>query len=393
MVGKVSVTTLKTNVLVTNCKKKWPLQANDGAPINFAQIMNVNDYDVIIVGQGIAGTWLSYYLLQQQQRVLVIDDAQVNTASRVASGVINPVTGRQVVTTWLADTLLPHARVAYTDMGNMLGTLLLNDKGIVAFPPSEQIQQAYQAKFTATPSYVTPVDECDIYASWFHFKYGAVQIQPAFLLHLPAMLTGWRTYLAAQNALLPAAFHENDLVLTANGVEYQTYKAKYLIYANGVATGSSKYWQALPFSYNKGEALIAAIPALTQERIFKFGITTLVPWRDGLWWVGSTYDNRFTDVLPSSNFRIQMEAALRQILKLPFTITDHIAAIRPATVERRPFVGMHPTIPQIGIFNGMGTKGCSLAPYFGAQLAQHLINGTPLLPQVDVQRFRKTLER
>ncbi|HAI83826.1 MAG TPA: FAD-dependent oxidoreductase, partial [Chitinophagaceae bacterium] len=135
------------------------------------------------------------------------------------------------------------------------------------------------------------------------------------------------------------------------------------------------------------------IPALIQERIFKFGITTLVPWRDGLWWVGSTYDNRFTDVLPTEHFRASMEAALRQILQLPFTVVDHIAAIRPATIERRPFVGLHPAIPHIGIFNGMGTKGCSLAPYFGEQLAQHLINGTPLLPQVDVQRFRKTLER
>jgi hypothetical protein len=393
VVGKVSVTTIQTNVLVTNCSKKTPLQANDVTRVNFVQTIDVNDYDVIIVGQGIAGTWLSYYLLQQQQRVLVIDDAQANAASRVASGVINPVTGRQVVTTWLADTLLPHVHHAYTALGDLLNIPILNDKGIVAFPPSLQMKTAYEQKFTAEPNYVTAVSIPDTYASWFHFQYGAVQIQPAFLLHLPAMLTGWRTYLDSQNALLPAAFHENDLLLTANGIQYQTYKAKYLIYANGVATGNSKYWQSLPFSYNKGEALIVSIPALTQERIFKFGITTLVPWRDGLWWVGSTYDNRFTDVLPTEHFRASMEAALRQILQLPFTVVDHIAAIRPATVERRPFVGLHPAIPHIGIFNGMGTKGCSLAPYFGEQLAQHLINGTPLLPQVDVQRFRKTLER
>ncbi|HAI83825.1 MAG TPA: hypothetical protein DCL43_09160, partial [Chitinophagaceae bacterium] len=265
MVGKVSVTTIQTNVLVTNCSKKTPLQANDVTRVNFVQTIDVNDYDVIIVGQGIAGTWLSYYLLQQQQRVLVIDDAQANAASRVASGVINPVTGRQVVTTWLADTLLPHAHHAYTALGSLLNIGILNDKGIVAFPPSLQMKTAYEQKFTVEPNYVTAVSILDTYASWFHFQYGAVQIQPAFLLHLPAMLTGWRTYLDSQNALLPAPFHENDLVLTPNGVTYQTYKAKYLIYANGVATGKSKYWQSLPFSYNKGEALIVSIPALIQE--------------------------------------------------------------------------------------------------------------------------------
>ncbi len=72
---------------------------------------------------------------------------------------------------------------------------------------------------------------------------------------------------------------------------------------------------------------------------------------------------------------------------------DHWAAIRPATLERRPFIGFHPRHPQIAIFNGMGTKGCSLAPYFAKQLVDHLTNKNELSPEVNVDRFRKVLLR
>jgi hypothetical protein len=39
----------------------------------------------------------------------------------------------------------------------------------------------------------------------------------------------------------------------------------------------------------------------------------------------------------------------------------------------------------------MGTKGCSLAPYFARQLCDHLCSGLPILPEADVKRFRRIL--
>ena len=81
-------------------------------------------------------------------------------------------------------------------------------------------------------------------------------------------------------------------------------------------------------------------------------------------------------------------------LKVPFTILDHLAALRPAVaVERRPFVGLHPTNDKIGILNGMGTKGCSLAPFFAKQLVDHLLYNEPIMADADLQRFKKVLSR
>jgi hypothetical protein len=54
---------------------------------------------------------------------------------------------------------------------------------------------------------------------------------------------------------------------------------------------------------------------------------------------------------------------------------------------------MHPQHPQIGIFNGMGTKGCSLAPFFAKELADHLIYNQPITIDADVKRFGRILSR
>jgi hypothetical protein len=53
---------------------------------------------------------------------------------------------------------------------------------------------------------------------------------------------------------------------------------------------------------------------------------------------------------------------------------------------------MHPHHPQIGILNGMGTKGCSLAPYFASQFVSHLTKKSSILPEANVDRFSRLLK-
>ena len=110
-------------------------------------------------------------------------------------------------------------------------------------------------------------------------------------------------------------------------------------------------------------------------------------------WAGSNYQWEFKNDQPSPPFYEQMNQHLHNWLKVPFRILVHKAAVRPATLERRPFVGLHPSYPALGILNGMGTKGVSLAPFFAQQLVQHLVYGLPLMEEADVKRFRRILSK
>ena len=113
----------------------------------------------------------------------------------------------------------------------------------------------------------------------------------------------------------------------------------------------------------------------------------------GTYCVGSSYQWEFEQAGPTDKFLANTKAALDSWLKRPYKIIDHKAAIRPATLERRPFVGFHPLHPQIGILNGMGTKGASLAPFFGDQLARNIVSGTSIMPEADVKRFSRILAK
>ena len=112
-----------------------------------------------------------------------------------------------------------------------------------------------------------------------------------------------------------------------------------------------------------------------------------------MFWIGASYIWDFDNAEPTAEFREKTEQVLKDWLKIPFRIVEHRSGLRPATLERRPFVGFHPRQPAIGILNGMGTKGYSLAPFFARQLTDHICHGAPITPEADVSRFRKILAR
>ena len=69
---------------------------------------------VLIVGQGIAGTVLSYKLSQRNISHKVLDNNHQSAATHAAAGLINPITGRNYVKSWMIDDLLPEACLLYT---------------------------------------------------------------------------------------------------------------------------------------------------------------------------------------------------------------------------------------------------------------------------------------
>ncbi|MGI8637516.1 MAG: NAD(P)/FAD-dependent oxidoreductase, partial [Segetibacter sp.] len=168
--------------------------------------------------------------------------------------------------------------------------------------------------------------------------------------------------------------------------------ANKIIFCDGVNGINNRSFKNLPYSPNKGEAIIASIPGLNPNYIYKQGLS-IVPWKEDLFWIGSTYEWKFKDLLPTEAFNEKVKMFLRNFLKIPFEIVDHIASVRPANMERRPFVGLHPKLTNVGILNGMGTKGCSLAPFFAKQLSDFLVDGKPISPEADVKRFERILER
>lgn len=348
--------------------------------------------DYIIVGQGLCGSFLSWNLMKEGKRVLAIDQPNPLSASKVASGVINPVTGRRIVRTWEIEKLMPFAVNAYTHLGADIEDPLIRQCNILDFHATPQMKMAFAERLPHEAEYLRIPQNISQWDDYFNPAFGVGEINPCWLVNIHPMLQGWRKKLVASSALLEEKFEWDHCKIHPDYIEYKSIQATKIIFCEGTAGFHNPYFNRLPYACNKGQAIIASIPNLPSSHIFKQGIS-IVPWKEQLFWVGASYEWNYSNPNPDALFREKTTAQLKQWLKLPFEIVDHIAGERPANMERRPFVGLHPIHSSVGILNGMGTKGCSLAPYFGHQLTQHLLNQQPIHPLASINRFTKILSR
>jgi glycine/D-amino acid oxidase-like deaminating enzyme len=348
--------------------------------------------EVLIVGQGLAGTWVSWWLHRAGISFQVIDRQKENSASVRAAGLINPVTGRRMVTTWMIDELMPFAFDSYRTVGQYLEEEFINEIKLIDLFPSVQMLQAFQKRMEEDKTYLETGDDREKYAEWFRYDFGWGVVNPCALVQVEKFLEMWRIWLKKNELLTESIFDLSKLVRQDSNILYSDLRFRYIIFCDGESSAQNPLFEKLPFALNKGEGLIVEIEGLPEDLVFKRGMS-IVPYGKNVYWLGSSYEWAYNDNKPSVHFRKTADAWLNQQLKLPFKILEHFASIRPATLERRPFVGFHPLYPHIGILNGLGTKGCSLAPYFASQLVKKLMGKGGIHPLADINRFERIMSR
>lgn len=72
-----------------------------------------------------------------------------------------------------------------------------------------------------------------------------------------------------------------------------------------------------------------------------------------------------------------------------YEVIEQRAALRPTVADRRPYLGAHPDHPMLYIFNGLGSKGVMLAPFFSQHLYNHIFHKHALMEEVDIHRHLK----
>ncbi|MGB3617339.1 MAG: FAD-binding oxidoreductase, partial [Catalinimonas sp.] len=347
-------------------------------------------YNYVIAGQGLAGSVLALTLLERGQRVLVCDpDAAAGGASWAAAGLYNPITGRHWQLTWRAADLFPTLERFYRRWERVFGVRFLHDRPIYR-PFLDVAEQNRELARTAEPArrpFLDEVPEAAPFRRWVRDPYGGLTTRRSGYLDVPHFLRSVKRYLIEKEAFRAEAVPHGQLRITAEGVEGPGWSTAKLVCCEGAAMRENPYFGWLPLVPTKGEILVVEQDdAPWPNVIFNRGVFVL-PVGERRARVGATFNRHDLSPEPTPAGRAELLDKLGVLLAVPVRVVDHTAGIRPTVRDRRPLIGQHPVHPALAVFNGLGTKGVSLAPYFAGQLGDFFEGRDMLDPAVNIDRY------
>lgn len=343
-------------------------------------------FDLLIIGQGLAGTLAAWEALRRGLSVRVVD-AGGPAASRVGAGLFTPVTGQRLTLTWRADELLPAARAAYTRLGSELGRTFLRELPTLRLLESETEAERWSRR-EAFPDLLRhsreprpgeldpfPVDRGRAVAV----------IEGSGWVDCATLLDAFRARLAADGRLVEDTFRWADARLDSEAVSWRGMRARRVLFCEGYRGSVNPVLAGLPFRNARGDVLTVRIPGFPETHVVNRGVFAL-PVGQGRFRVGATFDWQNPEPVPSEAGRAELEGKLRSWLRTPFEVLDHQAGVRPVCVQTWPVAGPVPGQPRACVLTGFGAKGVIYAPTFAAHLLDHLYAGAPLLREVDPAR-------
>ena len=342
-------------------------------------------WDVIIVGQGLAGTTLAWHLLDMGQRVLILDACEPVTSSKIAAGLITPITGLRLVLSWRVGDFLPAARRFYTGIEERTGQTFFHDRVALRLFKSQEEQQNWSQR-SARPDYELHVlktqpepllapDLGD--AGEGGFAMHSAQLDVAAYLDASRSKLAWRSM---------SVDWANDVSFEPEGISVRGEKTRFLVSCEGFAATRNPYFSHVTFQPAKGDILTVRFHRPVPPQCLHRGIWMAPTAEPDIFRIGSTYDWVSLDQVPSASARSELERKLEAFFHVPYTVLDHKAAVRPIITQSKALVGLHPEHERLGYFNGLGSKGSLHAPLYARHLSDLLVRGTPLPEDMDIRK-------
>src|SRR5690606_2999791 len=180
------------------------------------------EVDFLLVGQGIAGSLLSYRLIKAGRTVHVIDQPENNNCSRVAAGIYNPVTGRNLVKTWLADEMFPEVDSFYRELEGEFGRSFLHDKAIYRPFASIEEQNEWMARSGEDDfkGYIKRIKTSPSYEE-VNDPFGGLLLGQSGYVDINAMLDSFVLWLKKKGAISQEYFDENEVEVSEEGIVYK----------------------------------------------------------------------------------------------------------------------------------------------------------------------------
>lgn len=352
-------------------------------------------HDFIIVGQGLAGSLLAWRLMQRNQRVLILDNGLRDSASVIAAGIVNPVTGKRLVAPALIDTLLGTAHQLYRELETHFKRPFFTPLPMLRICQSEA-ELSYWRKRQGEPRY-RHLFEAGLNSEnllRFSAAYGSfTQLQTGYLA-IPELLHQLREEFSARDAYRRMELHNSQIEVRPHDVKLAGLHCRRLLFCTGFRAQENPWFSWLPFDLAQGDILSFETQVAMPTQIINAG-KWLLPLDQHHFKFGSTFRWRPNHQLPSKAAATELLTALQRLdpYAAQHRLISQESGIRPGSRDKMPFIGLLQNPDRIGIFNGFGAKGSLLIPYYSAVFSDYLCDNAELPKEINLNRFHRSSPR
>jgi glycine/D-amino acid oxidase-like deaminating enzyme len=352
--------------------------------------------DYLIIGQGLAGSLLAYTLIQRGKHAVVIDDHHRDCSTVMAAGIVNPISGKRLVLTPDFDRCAPSALKTYQELESLFAQRFYYPKPIrYFFKNKEEIEkfkrnQSCPDSSPHTGDFHPPGYDTQL----IHDPLGSYTIHNGGYLDCTLLIQHLRRYFHERQCLREQKFVYDDLILSPGGVFWKDICADKVIFCEGWQAQFNPWFDWIEFNPAKGEILTLYCEAPLPDAVLNCG-KWLLPVGRNTYKAGATYGWDPIDCKTTPAAREEISGALEKFITCPFQIIDQQAGVRPIAKDQIPipFIGLHPRRPQIGIFNGLGSKGVLYAPFLSDHFADYLEKGTMIEGKFNVSKYKERIPK
>ncbi len=350
--------------------------------------------DYLIVGQGLAGTILALTLDRLGMTYRIAADPKQPPASAIAAGLLNPITGKRLAKAPLMEAYLEAATAFYPVQEELLGASFFRKRSFLRLLKSKE-EAALLQKRLEDPAFQPHISQ--VYQP-YHFKHlhdewGSFGLNSVHTLDVPVFLEKAKAYFEAKQVYIPKAL-KHALALEGGVLHWEGAAFKTILFCEGSGALANPLFSWLPFRPAKGEILtLDLLKSVTDGVVNKEKwIVPIGPTRIKL---GATYSWEDLSSEPKPSAKWELLSSLKDILHVSSfpLLLKHEAAVRPCTEDALPFLGQHPQHKSCFIFNGFGSRGSLLAPFYAESFIQYLCHQKPLPKPVDIARYLHRYER
>lgn len=322
-----------------------------------------------------------------------MDKPRPDSASRVAAGLFNVITGRIAAKTWKAEELLEALHLLLDRPA--FRHLIRHLHPAIIYRPFLNVEEANDWAGKSGKEDFLPIvryRSAPIMPDSIPNPLGGIEILPCGWMHTGPFLDELIEILSHKFMFRWLARHIDYLQVNPGTATLSTPEGDqqfdHIVFAEGIHVKDNPWFNYLPVIPLKGQILELEIPGFQPYMILSRKVFLIPLPGDHRFAAGSTYERTFEVDTPTEEGIQQLREQVEELIRIPYKVISARAGIRPTTPDRRPMLGCHPDFPKLWVINGMGTKGVLQAPWCAAHLCD-AIEGYALNKEVDIKRFER----